>query len=120
LLKAHLQVAHELFEPALRPGAEPAAPLPQGTADDGAPQAPGHQALLEQLAVLSAAEADTAGFERALHGLAGNWRAHVQHAEAEHLPSALQVARAQGVDLLALGAAMAQRRGEILGDQGID
>ncbi len=105
LLQAHLRVVHEVFEPALPP--------PEGHGVDDQP-------LLDHLVALSAAEAHEGGFGRALAALVAGWQAHLQHAESTQLPQAAHTAQQQGVDLMALGAAMAQRRGELLGDQGVD
>ncbi len=56
----------------------------------------------------------------ALKALAAALRGHVHQAEAQRIPAAQPAATAQGVDLMALGAVIVQRRGELQGDQGVD
>lgn len=108
LLLAHLRVLHDVFEPALQLAGE----------QDGA--GGDDHALLAQLAALSAAEPQESGFGDALHAVSAGWRAHVEHAEGQQFVQAAQAAQARGVDMLALGAAIAQRRAQVLGDQGVD
>jgi len=110
LLQAHLRIKSELFEPAF---AHPGNDAGQDAGHD-------HDDTLQRLAQLNAAEAKPGGFAAALAEFADSWRAHVANEEGQQLPSAQRAAVERGIDLLALGTAMAQRRGELLGDQGVD
>ena len=105
LLIAHGQMEQQLFYPALRLHTSQ---LEQATAD--------HVAVQAALQGLSEPDADASAFVSRIGSLAQQVRAHVQTEEAEFFPKA----SAAGIDLHALGTQMAMRRGELLGDQGID
>ncbi|MEO5771796.1 MAG: hemerythrin domain-containing protein [Burkholderiaceae bacterium] len=105
LLIAHAQMEQQLFYPVLGLNA---AQLEQVTAE--------HAAVEASLQGLSDPEADAAAFTSRIAALAQQVRAHVKTEEAEYFPKA----GAAGIDLHALGTQMALRRGELLGDQGID
>ena len=105
LLIAHAQMEQQLFYPALDLDA---AKLEQATAE--------HAAVEASLQGLSEPDADAAAFAARIAALAQQVREHVRTEEADFFPKA----SAAGIDLHALGTQMALRRGELLGDQGID
>jgi hypothetical protein len=124
LLQAHMDVKHAIFEPALRQASlqNPAAAADgSGHAGQaGHAHADGHNDILARLAALAAAEQRPGQFAVALKTFAGAWRQHVREEEAHAFPEAQRAADAQQLDLMAMGAAIAQRRGAVLGDQGVD
>lgn len=103
LLIAHAQMEQQLFYPAI--GLD-AAQVSQASAE--------HAEVEASLQALSAP--DAAGFAARIRTLAEQVREHVRKEEAEFFPKAT----AAGIDLHALGTQMAMRRGELMGDQGID
>ena len=105
LLIAHAQMEQQLFYPAL--GLD-AGQLEQATAE--------HAAVEASLQGLSDPDADAAAFASRIAALAQQVRGHVKNEEAAFFPKA----SAAGIDLHAMGTQMALRRGELLGDQGID
>ncbi len=105
LLIAHAQMEQQLFYPALGLDAQQ---LELAIAEHAAVET-----LLQRLAEPDAA---AQAYGSRIAELALQVREHVQKEEAELFP----LARSAGLDLLALGTQMALRRGELLGDQGID
>ncbi len=117
LLIAHAQMEQQLFYPAL--GMD-SGQLEEALADHAAVQA-SLQRLSDPSAGAGAradadADAGADAFTSCIAALATQVREHVRHEEAVLFPKA----RAAGIDLHALGTQMALRRGELLGDQGID
>lgn len=102
-LQAHAQIEAELFYPALNADA-----LTRDRAQLD------HDELQGQLNELLAAKSPGEEFERRLLALAQRVRAHISLEEAQLFPLAA------ALDLDALGARLAIRRGELLGEQGSD
>lgn len=105
LLIAHAQMEQQLFYPAI--GA------PASEADAAIRE---HEAVEQQLERLSVADAPASAFASGVAALAQAVRAHLRHEEDRLFARA----RASGIDLQALGTQLALRRGELLGDQGVD
>lgn len=103
VLKAHAQVEDELFYPAL--------PAQAGVIGQARGDHAEMAALLQDLAQ---AQGDPAAYARSCAALAMAVRDHVVREEAELFPTA------RALDLAALGAHMAVRRAELLGEQGAD
>lgn len=105
LLIAHAQMEQQLFYPALGLDAQQ---LELAIAE--------HAAVEAVLQRLSEPDAASDAYSACIAELALQVREHVQKEEAE----LFALARSAGLDLPALGTRMALRRGELLGDQGID
>lgn len=103
LLLAHTTMEQELFYPALR---DIDARVQGAEAE--------HAHFGRQLESLSLPGLDGGGFAEALDSLARSVRAHMSDEELHLFPAALTL------DLQALGTRLALRRGELLGDQGVD
>ena len=103
LLQAHAQIELELFYPALAANA-----LTRESAQLD------HDEILVQLNELLAAVPPGEEFERRLFALAQGVRTHISFEESQLFPLA------ESLDLDALGALMAVRRGALLGEQGSD
>lgn len=103
LVIAHGQMEQQLFYPALKA---------QGSEVDRAIDE--HEQLERLLGGLAAAEGSASDFASRVQTLATALRGHLRSEEAQLF------GRTQGLDLQALGIALAIRRGELLGDQGID
>lgn len=103
LLQAHAQVELELFYPALTANA-----LTKDSAQLD------HDEILVQLNELLAAAPPGDEFERRLFALAQLVRTHFSFEESQLFPLAASL------DLDTLGASMAVRRGQLLGEQGSD
>jgi len=103
LLQAHAQVEQELFYPAIQ--ATPQA-LEQARLD--------HAHVAELLGRLVADEQEHAHFAENLAALVAAVRAHVAEEEEHLFPAAATL------DLQALGARMAVRSAELMGEQGVD
>jgi hypothetical protein len=102
-LQAHAQIEVELFYPALQANA-----LTRDSAQLD------HDEILVQLNELLAALPPGDEFERRLFALAQLVRTHISFEEAKLFPLA------EALDLDALGATLAMRRGALLGEQGPD
>lgn len=103
LLIAHGQMEQQLFYPALRVARREIEQAEQAHAD-----------IARQLEQLSASGSSAAEFKERIAALAAAVRAHVSAEEAQLF------AGAEGLDLHALGTSLAMRRGELLGEQGVD
>ncbi len=103
LLGTHLRMKRELLYPALGLASEAVAGL---LAE--------HDSLTARLVALTDPEADPADFSTALAGLVSALGEHLDGEARQLFPAP------PSVDATALGAAMAIRRGELLGDQGVD
>jgi hypothetical protein len=100
LLSALLRIEEELFYPAL--------------GHDDARARAEHDQIRRQLETLAARTGDGTAADEGVSALAAAVRAHREYEERELYPLA------GSLDLSALGARMAVRRGELLGDQGVD
>jgi len=103
LLRAHDRIEAELFLPALE-GRADAGMLGHALAD--------HAEISQQLQHVAAIAPDDPGFDEHFAALAGKVHAHLFEAERSLFP------HAAGLDLVALGERITQRRGELLADQG--
>jgi hypothetical protein len=103
LLNAHATLEQELFYPAL-----------VGIPEQVSSALAEHAQLTGRLEALSQPDLPAEGFGEALAALAQGVRAHMGHEEVHLFPAALTL------DLQALGTRLALRRGELLGDQGVD
>jgi len=103
LVGAHATMEHELFYPALP---DAAALVADAEAD--------HARITRQLQELAAPDLSAAGFAGRVADFARLLRDHVNLEELRLFPAAL------ALDLQALGTRLALRRGELLGDQGVD
>lgn len=103
LVGAHTTMEHELFYPALR-DAERLVAEAEGE----------HGRIAQQLRELSAPDLSAADFGTRVADLATLLREHVNLEELRLFPAALTL------DLQELGTRLALRRGELLGDQGVD
>lgn len=105
LLHAHDTIEAELFFPALE-GRVDAALLGHALAD--------HAEIDAQLQHVASIDPDDPAFDEHFAALAGKVHAHLFEVERSMFPHAL------GLDLAALGERIAQRRGELLAEQGVD
>jgi len=103
LLRAHSQIEAELFYPAL---GDDGSDIDHAQAD--------HDRMLSELERLAARAPGGAGVDGQVAQLSKAFKAHAAFEESRLFP------RAAGLDLAALGARLAVRRGELLGDQGYD
>ena len=105
LLRAHDAVEAELFVPALE-GRVDAALLGHALAD--------HAEIGAQLQHVASIDPDDPSFDEHFAALAGKVHAHLFEVERSMFP------QATGLDLGALGERIAQRRGELMAEQGVD
>lgn len=103
LLRAHATIEQELFYPA----------LPAGHADV-AEAVVEHERIARLLQAVASRDLLPDEFASRLAALAQEVRSHVTEEELRFFPAALTL------DLQALGTRLALRRGELLGDQGVD
>lgn len=107
LLQAHAQTEREILYPALaEAGAASTEVLQRAEAH--------HRELLARLESLAARSASREDIDQDLLALGTAARAHTRFEEEHVFPAARKL------DLTALGARMALRRGQLLGDQGPD
>ena len=131
VLIAHVRMEAELLSPAIHSGDVPAVSVPSAsspasTATPASPATPEsasspanarHDELLDKLQALVAAEgADAEVYKAALAQMQLTVRAHIDAQETKLLPQL----QSGTIDLVALGAQMAVRRGALLGMQGVD
>ena len=108
LLRGHAAIEEEVFYPAVRRA---------GGEGEAIERAHGeHAQALSQLEALAADEGPHDAWDAAVAALEAAVAEHVRFEEG----TLFERARASGIDLVALGTRLAMRRGQWLGDQGVD
>ena len=102
-LSAHMKIEQELFYPALA-----------GAPKIGRPAVAEHAEIEARLKTLATLDLNGEDFAERLASLAELVRDHFEHEEAELFSAA------KSLDLQDLGTRLATRRGELLGDMGMD